>query len=82
MKIKINDKENIPCSTSANATRKFQPSNNIQQFIFPTLEMCKKLQEEKKIRPGGRASGAVRRVLIMSAGSVQGLNDVITSLPL
>lgn len=44
--------------------------------------MCEKLQEERKILPGGPASGAVMRVLIVSAGSVQGLNDVITSLPL
>jgi muconolactone delta-isomerase len=44
--------------------------------------MCKKLQEEKKILAGGPASGAVMHVLIVSAESVQGLDDVITSLPL
>ena len=53
----------------------------IEQFIFPTLEMCKKLQEEKKIAAGGPVSGAVAIVLIVNAESAQELDDLITSLP-
>jgi len=31
----------------------------IERLIFPTLEKCKRLQEEKKILAGGPQSGAV-----------------------
>ncbi len=53
----------------------------IEKFIFPTLELCKRLQEEKKILAGGPVSGAVALVLIVDAGSAQELDDLITSLP-
>ncbi|MDA8170885.1 MAG: hypothetical protein M0Z48_03550 [Nitrospiraceae bacterium] len=53
----------------------------IEQFIFPTLELCKKLQEEKKIAAGGPVSGAVALALIVNAESAQELDDLITSLP-
>lgn len=53
----------------------------IEQFIFPTLELCKKLQEEKKIVAGGPMSGAVALVLIVNAESARELDDLITSLP-
>ena len=53
----------------------------IEQFIFPMLEMCKKLQEEKKIAAGGPVSGSVALALIVNAESVQELDDLITSLP-
>lgn len=53
----------------------------IEQFIFPTLELCKKLQEENKIAAGGPVSGAVALALIVNAESPQELDDLITSLP-
>ncbi len=53
----------------------------IEQFILPTLELCKKLEAEKKIVAGGPLSGAIALSLIVSAESVQELDDVITSLP-
>ena len=53
----------------------------IEQFIFPTLELCKKLREEKKIVAGGPVSGAVALTLIVNAESAQDLDDLITSLP-
>ena len=53
----------------------------IEQFIFPTLELCKKLQEEKKIVAGGPTSGAVALVLIVNAESARELDDLITNLP-
>jgi muconolactone delta-isomerase len=53
----------------------------IEQFIFPTLELCKKLQEEQKILAGGPVSGAVALVLLVKAESAQELDDLITSLP-
>lgn len=53
----------------------------IEQFILPTLELCKKLEAEKKIVAGGPLSGAVALSLMVSAESVQELDDLITSLP-
>src|SRR5580704_5901813 len=53
----------------------------IEQFILPTLELCKKLEAEKKIVAGGPLSGAVALSLIVSAESAQELDDLITSLP-
>jgi muconolactone delta-isomerase len=53
----------------------------IEQLIFPTLELCKKLQEEKKILAGGPTSGAVGLVLIVNAESARELDELITSLP-
>jgi muconolactone delta-isomerase len=53
----------------------------IEELILPTLERCKKLQEDKKILAGGPMSGAVSLALIVTAGSAQELDDLITSLP-
>ena len=52
-----------------------------QEFIRPTLELCKKLQEEKKIIAGGPISGAVGLALVVNAESARELDDLITSLP-
>jgi muconolactone delta-isomerase len=53
----------------------------IEQFILPTLDMCKRLQAEKKIVAGGPLSGAIALSLIVSVESVQELDELITSLP-
>ncbi len=53
----------------------------IEQYIFPTLERCKKLQDEKKILAGGPMSGAIGLVLVVNAESARELDDLITSLP-
>jgi muconolactone delta-isomerase len=54
----------------------------IEEFILPTLELCKKLQEEKKILAGGPMSGAIALALIVNAESAQELDDLITGLPI
>jgi muconolactone delta-isomerase len=53
----------------------------MEQFILPTLDLCKRLQSEKKIVAGGPVSGAIALSLIVSVESVQELDDLITSLP-
>ena len=53
----------------------------IEQFILPTLELCKKLEGERTILGGGPTSGAVALALIVSAESIQELDDLITGLP-
>jgi hypothetical protein len=53
----------------------------IEQFILPTLELCKKLEAEKKIVAGGPVSGAIALSLIVHAESAQELDDLISKLP-
>jgi len=53
----------------------------IEQFILPTLELCKQLQTDHKILAGGPVSGAVALILIVNAESVQELDDLLTGLP-
>jgi muconolactone delta-isomerase len=54
----------------------------IEQFILPSLEICQKLEVEKKILAGGPANGAIRLVMIVSAESAQELDELIESLPI
>ena len=53
----------------------------IEQFILPTLELCKKLEAQKRIVAGGPLSGAIALALIVSAESAEQLDDLVTSLP-
>ncbi len=53
----------------------------IERFILPTLELCKRLEEEKRVVAGGPQSGAIALALIVSAESAGELDDLITSLP-
>jgi len=55
--------------------------NFIEEYILPTLDLCKKLQEQKRIVAGGPVSGAVALVLLVSAESPRELDDLLTSLP-
>ena len=54
----------------------------IEQFVFPTLELCNKLQEEKKILAGGPVAGAIALALIIKAESIQELDELLESLPI
>lgn len=53
----------------------------IEDLILPTLELCKKLEAEKKIVAGGPLSGSIALSLIVRADTAQELDDLITSLP-
>src|SRR5262245_14720445 len=53
----------------------------IEQYILPSLELCKKMESEKRIMAGGPANGAIRLVMIVSAESGEELDEIITSLP-
>lgn len=53
----------------------------IEQTIFPTLERCKRLQDENRILAGGPINGAIGLVLVVNAQSARELDEVITSLP-
>ncbi len=69
-------------SSSARPASQKDGVDFIEEFIFPTLELCKKLQEEKKILAGGPVSGSVALMLIVSAESARELDALITSLPI
>jgi hypothetical protein len=68
-------------SSSARPTSQEDGIAFIEQYIFPTLERCKKLQEEKRILAGGPVSGTVALALFVNAESARELDDLITSLP-
>jgi muconolactone delta-isomerase len=54
----------------------------IEGYIFPSLELCKKLEGEKKILAGGPMSGTIGIALIVNADSAQELDELVESLPL
>ena len=69
----------------ASSSRAISPSEGIafiEELVFPTLERCTKLLEQKRILAGGPMSGAVALALIVTAESARELDDLITSLPL
>ncbi len=51
------------------------------EYIHPTLELCKKLQDQRKILAGGPISGAIGLALIVQADSPRELDDLLTGLP-
>ena len=53
----------------------------IKQYVFPTLDVCDKLLEEKKIVAGGPLGGAIALAVVVTAESVQELDDIIESVP-
>jgi muconolactone delta-isomerase len=52
-----------------------------KEFIHPTLELCKKLEAEKKILAGGPISGTIGLALVVKADSAKELDDFVTGLP-
>lgn len=69
----------------ANASRPTTPEDGItliEQFVLPTLELCKRLETEHRILAGGPVSGAVALVLILNVESLQELDDLLTRLPI
>ncbi len=53
----------------------------IEKYILPTLDLCRKLESEKRITGGGPMSGAVGLVLLVEAESARQLDEIVTSLP-
>jgi hypothetical protein len=54
----------------------------IEQFVLPTLDLCKRLEDEKKILAGGPVAGAIALAVVIKAESVQELDELIESLPI
>ena len=53
----------------------------IEQFVFPTLDLCKRLEAEKTILAGGPLGGAIALAVVIKAESIQELDELIESLP-
>ena len=54
----------------------------LEQLILPSLEACETLLDEKKIRAGGPAVGAIRLMFIVSAESAQERDELVSRLPI
>ncbi len=54
----------------------------IEQYVLPSLDICKKLEGERKILAGGPVGGSIGFAMIMEADSVQELDGLIESLPI
>ena len=54
----------------------------IEQIIFPTVEMCRKMRDEKKVLAGGPISGTIGITMIVEAGSALELDELIEHLPI
>jgi muconolactone delta-isomerase len=53
----------------------------INRYVFPTLDVCDKLSQEKKIVAGGPLGGAIALAVVVEAQSIQELDDILESLP-
>ena len=54
----------------------------VENYVFPTLEMCTKLREQKKIVAGGPISATLGIVMIVEAASALELDELVEHLPL
>jgi Muconolactone delta-isomerase len=53
----------------------------VENYIFPSIEMCRKLREEKKILAGGPISGTIGIAMIVEVASALELDGVLENLP-
>ena len=53
----------------------------IENYIAPSVEMLRKLLEDKKILAGGPISGAIALAMIVEAASPPELDGILESLP-
>lgn len=53
----------------------------IERYILPSLELCRKYAQEKKIVGGGPMSATIGLALIVEANSAVELDQIVGSLP-
>jgi hypothetical protein len=53
----------------------------IEQYILPTLDLCRRLQTEHRIVAGGPISGAVGLAFIIRADSAPEIDEIVSGLP-
>jgi hypothetical protein len=54
----------------------------IEQYILPSLEICRKWQADRKLLAGGPVSGSIQLAIVLEVESVQELDELIEGLPL
>ena len=54
----------------------------IEQYILPSLELCRQYVQEKKIVGGGPMSATIGLALLVEAKSEVELDQIVASLPL
>src|SRR5215510_7555656 len=54
----------------------------IGQYMVPSLELCKKWEEEKKIIAGGPVGGAMEIAMVLEVESIQDLDELLDTLPI
>jgi hypothetical protein len=54
----------------------------IEQYIAPSLELCKQWQSERKVVAGGPVGGSLEIAMIVEAGSIEQLDELLETLPI
>ena len=54
----------------------------IEQYILPSLELCRRWQADGKLLAGGPVSGSIQLAIVLEVESVQELDELIEGLPL
>lgn len=54
----------------------------IEQYILPSLEICRRWQAEGKLLAGGPVSASIQLAIVLEVESVQELDALVESLPL
>jgi muconolactone delta-isomerase len=54
----------------------------IEQYILPSLEICRRWQAEGKLLAGGPVSASIQLAIVLEVESVQELDAQVESLPL
>src|SRR5260370_38235454 len=68
--------------TSGRPTTAEEGLTLIKQVIFPSLELCRKMQDEKKILAGGPVRGNIGHAIIVEADSAMELDELLEALPM
>jgi hypothetical protein len=69
----------------ANNVRPASPQEGIrfiEGFVLPTLEACKRLEDDKRILAGGPVGGSIALAMVVNVESVQDLDELLEGLPL
>jgi muconolactone delta-isomerase len=54
----------------------------IEQYILPSLQICRRWQAEGKLLAGGPVSASIQLAIVLEVESVQELDALVESLPL
>jgi hypothetical protein len=67
---------------SGRSTTPEQGLSFIEQYVVPSLELCKQFEASGRIVGGGPMSGRIGFALIVEAGSAPELDEIVEALPI